>query len=515
MSPGTARSRLGPGWRAKGPAAARRPGAPLFVRRLSVTAATVGVMLALMFASPNGTLMQVVPGFMLVLSLYLAPVLWARDPDLFSPVVFSSLMTGLSLATSLTAFFYSGDLSLSLVSDKDPDEQIQLIYRVLLLLGLSQISYLAAYSSRFGASTASWFPKVAGLKWQPRRLVAVSIVGFGIFIVCYWQFQRRLGVSLFDITQLGSGKAVWRNDPTLSWMTRGIQLAFIPLLMLFVEAQRRGSRGRVIVAITTIVMVGLLVTRLGQRVYMFQAGLMSVMIYHYLRRRVRLSMLVVAWFLCILALNVLGEFRDPVREISDRSVMDRMLSPVGSLVQHDTERQRFSAMALIVDSFPERQPFLMGRSWLALLVAPIPQWIWPEKVGFSPWRDTAIVANLTGAPLPSTYPATLYANFSWVGVMLGMALLGIIHHGLYAWLRQHPKDPSVVLLYTLFIPSFGLTPSGVGSFLQYFFPAWLAVRLIGIRIQGRSRGMTQRAGGRPEMRPVGPLRFAQMSGGSR
>ena len=181
-------------------------------------------------------------------------------------------------------------------------------------------------------------------------------------------------------------------------------------------------------------------------------------------------------------MNILGEVRtDGQASLAHGSLFERALSPVESLAQHEGDRQRFGAMAVVLDYFPEREPFLLGQTWLALLVTPIPRWIWPAKVDFAPWRD--IVFNLVGAPIPSSYPATLYANFSWIGVVLGMVLLGTLHHGAYKWLRQHPRDPSVVVLYAVFALFFDLTPLGVSTFLQYIAPALLAIWFSGRRIR--------------------------------
>src|SRR5207244_13454929 len=114
--------------------------------------------------------------------------------------------------------------------------------------------------------------------------------------------------------------------------------------------------------------------------------------------------------------------------------------------------------------------------------SPVPRWIWPEKVRFAPWSDTGIIHSLIGLSIPTSYETTLYANFSWVGVILGMAFLGVVHHGAYAWLRRYRQDPSVVLLYGMFILHFMPTALCMASLLQYFVTSWLAVRFVGRRI---------------------------------
>src|SRR5438552_10249850 len=143
----------GAGCQSKATAVVQRTDATLVVRRVWTVAATVAVTVLLMSAAPSANLRQLVPTFMLVLFLYFAPALWIRDPDLFSPLVFSSLMTGLALAASFVGFFYTGDVRLGLAITHDPSHELDLVSRVLLLLGLSQLSYLVGYRVRLGDYT--------------------------------------------------------------------------------------------------------------------------------------------------------------------------------------------------------------------------------------------------------------------------------------------------------------------------------------------------------------------------
>jgi len=72
--------------------------------------------------------------------------------------------------------------------------------------------------------------------------------------------------------------------------------------------------------------------------------------------------------------------------------------------------------------------FLLGSSFYALLVAPIPRVFWPGKpvIRIGPYVAQEILDfnNLSGAP-PSAI-GEFYINFSWFGVVFGMAFLGIL-----------------------------------------------------------------------------------------
>src|SRR5207244_4064473 len=125
--------------------------------------------------------------------------------------------------------------------------------------------------------------------------------------------------------------------------------------------------------------------------------------------------------------------------------------------------------------------YLLGESWLALAVAPIPRWLWPEKSEFFYWTDTRIAFNVTGIHAPTPFVGILYANLSWFGILVGMFVYGLFHRALYEWLRRHPRDQNVVLMYALVLMYFAPTLLGISAALQYLVPVWLILRFVGVR----------------------------------
>src|SRR5262249_41132336 len=97
------------------------------------------------------------------------------------------------------------------------------------------------------------------------------------------------------------------------------------------------------------------------------------------------------------------------------------------------------------------------------------------------WRDTAIVWTLVGAPVPTNYLGALYVNFSWIGIIVGMVLWGAMQRGLYEWLLVDARDPSRVLLYTMFLLFFGLTLLALSAAIQWVLTTWVVVRFITVR----------------------------------
>src|SRR5204863_2429571 len=83
--------------------------------------------------------------------------------------------------------------------------------------------------------------------WNSLRYFLVCAVCFAAFVPAYVYFQSRVGVEITDATQLAAGKAVWREDATLSWMHRAVGLGMLPpLLFMASAAKARRLRGLVL-----------------------------------------------------------------------------------------------------------------------------------------------------------------------------------------------------------------------------------------------------------------------------
>jgi hypothetical protein len=460
----------------------------LVTRIVFVVAFVVSVIWLPLMTEDEG-LRALLPPMLILLFLQLAPAFLSARPDLFDPAVFSGVFVSMS-TISVIALFYSKDgITLRLVQGLDPMQEADLAYRVVVLSCVAQLCYYVAYyHPRWGRAASELMPKLDGLSWDRRRLLLVTFVCLGVFGVTYAVFQARVGGSMFDITRLSEGKSVWRDDPTMSWMMRGIQVGFLPVFLLLTHLAADKPLGKPHLRAVAALAVGsglvaILVLRLGQRGIVASAGLAAVIIVHYLWRRIPVTVFVAILFFGMTLSNLLLPYRERylIAPTEGPTAVEMAGDPAGVLADHEAERQRFSALALVVHSFPEEHDYLLGRSWLAMVALPIPRWLWPEKGNHFVWRDTRIVMNLSGAPVPSTYLGALWANFSWFGVILGMIGWGIIQRAFYVWFRRNPTDRTVVLLYATLLTFFGLTMLQMGNVVQYVIPIWLIVRFVARR----------------------------------
>lgn len=442
-------------------------------------------------------LQAVTPLFILLLVLQLAPSVWSFRVDTFSPPVFGGLYAGLGTVSIMASSYSRGRLDVSMVSGLSLDEMIALGEKTLYAMILATVAYYIGYYGRKGVRWRALFPRVDGLEWDLRIAFRLMLGVLVIFFIAYAYFQISVGVPLLEFRRLDAGKSVWRGRPELSWMIRGVELAFVPLLLFAAARISERRLTRVIPIVVAFAVVGALVIRLGYRARVMMIGLVMLLVCHYLWRRIPALVFGAALFLAVPISNVLLTWRTTLnfRGPGEETFAERIQNPSAQLAEHEEDRDRFGAMAIVMREFPDRRAYLLGESWLALLVVPIPRWLWPEKDEHFTWRESRIVGNLGGGNMPAPFHAVLYANFSWIGVFVGMLFWGRFHRGMYEWLMANPGDKSVVLLYGVSLSFVSPTLLGVSAAMQYVLPLYVFLRIIGHRqsFTPESRQSTEKA----------------------
>ncbi len=463
----------------------RPPAAPLSPVELLLRLGSLAVFVILLVSVPQFVtdegLRQVLPAFLALLYLQVVPLFWFNKPDLFEPPTYFGVFAAMTTLSTVQYFIGKGEINIPLVSGMSPEELVDLTTTTVWASCLGLIAYYVGYyQASWGKRWARMFPDYHDVDWDPGRLKMASIGVGVIFVLAYASFQVRVGVPLFDYTKLKVGKEVWRDNPTLSWMLRGAQLGALPILFYLAQTARSGSKRFYLWGVALVIM-GVLTLRLGQRGFLFNALLAGAVIIHYLKRRVPTYLFVAAFLVAAVAGEIMLRWRtgEPARE--EQSIGESLQRPGEALAEHEDDRQRFAALAVLFKEFPENHDYLLGESWLAIAATPVPRWLWPSKGQYFQWRDTMVIPRLVGAPIPVNYLGLLYINFSWFGIVLGMFLWGIFHRGLYEWLRQDPGNPSRVLLYTMMLLFFSPTMLGVSATLQYVLTSYVIIRYVKLR----------------------------------
>jgi hypothetical protein len=458
-------------------------------------------------------LIEISPYFCLAIALQFLPFMVRARADLFEPACVAAAFNLIALVPAFASFLAQRSVTISMLPLVTGRARIELAQIVLVACSVGTLSYFAGYYVGWGKHATRLFPDIAGAEWRRGRLLLVTGICAAAFLPAYAYFQARVGASITDITQLAAGKAVWREDTTMSWLHRGVGLGFVPVL-LFVARYFKGLdvprwipgppllahalhvvrhvpiffksvRGRrALFTLLAFVVIGFLATRLGQRSVALWVALSGLIIAHYLWRRLPTTMIVALAFVAMVLVNVLGAYRsnqEPVTASAPGPTAN--FNAAETLVEHEDDRQRFAAMAVVFHHFPDRVDYLMGESWAAVGAVLIPRWLWPEKAKMFRWRDTNMVPELVGRPVPVSYQTLLYANFSWVGLVLGMALFGLYQRGLYEWLLRSQKDKGVVVFYSLAVLYLVPTLIQLSAAISYLLPVYVALVFIGKKVK--------------------------------
>ncbi|HEY4122799.1 MAG TPA: O-antigen polymerase [Byssovorax sp.] len=438
----------------------------------------------------------VVAVFCVAMWLQLVPLLWPREPELFGPLGYTCVSQLVILASAI-AYYVTRPMTDAMLP-LQPAELADLFMRVGVAEVLATLAYFVGYHVTLDQSVRRprWSrvkaPAVvqadaAPVRWSGVRVALVCVVCAAVFIPSYAYFQSQVHANITDATQLAAGKAVWREDPTLSWLHRGVAMGLVvPMLLLgYVLRDKRPSLWSLALVGALALALGFLSLRLGQRGTMIFFLATMVIIAHHLWRRIPFWAVLAMLFGGILLSNALGS----IRRGEDQQTMSASATrdPIEVLANYEAERQHIAAIGVVLYTFPDRMDYLFGSSYIGLLVTPIPRWLWPEKNQYFLMRDTTIVWELTGAPLPSGFPATMYANFGWLGLIVGQIVWGRCHRRLYEWALANRANRNVLLLFAVMVVHVGPTLLQLADAIQSVLPMAVAVWFVTLRPAGARR----------------------------
>lgn len=125
-------------------------------------------------------------------------------------------------------------------------------------------------------------------------------------------------------------------------------------------------------------------------------------------------------------------FASQIRSGGETSVGDLdVASALGTTIEHTLEGTYFmdpaKTTAIILET-RRRDLFQLGQSYTAVAFAPIPRILWPEKPAirnsYFVGDDLLDLRSNSGAPPGGI--AELYMNFGWLGIVIGMVLVGSV-----------------------------------------------------------------------------------------
>jgi len=250
-------------------------------------------------------------------------------------------------------------------------------------------------------------------------------------------------------------------------------------VILFALARAWQGRARLsqqLGLLTAAVLYSGILASLGVRSYVVLFWCIAAGLYHYLKRPIRSLHLVGLAVLVFLFSTLMYDiraaaFRGEISE-GDLPAVSVRSEALGRFVTEDFLARGMDNLLVAVHVFPDYIPWQSGRSWLNLLALPVPRGLWPDKPVMTVGgllRDQYFGG---GGSLPVGYDGTLYANFRLPGVILGMALLGILFRSFYEGFKNRRGNSYAVFLYVIILNqvSDGLSPEAFTQLALYVLP---------------------------------------------
>lgn len=228
------------------------------------------------------------------------------------------------------------------------------------------------------------------------------------------------------------------------------------LYSLFLKFAESGSRSGVIVPI-----------------------IMALMILMMQKKKIAYKRIITLGIIAVMIVGFLGEFRVSSRSASSLGDINLQMSLTEALASGFDTFTEYSGASKgiypIIAKVPNEEELLYGQSYLAILAAPIPSAIWPNKPeAGGKLVSTVFFSNpLSGVPPGSVGEA--FWNFHLIGVIFVFLVWGMFLKCLTHFYRVNANNESHLVLYVMTILL--LAPNGTAYYdwLFMFVPALLFV----------------------------------------
>jgi hypothetical protein len=468
---------------------ARTPGSVLpGLQQASVVAGIVAVAVAAGFAvsllnvSRDGLVLAAMGATLL------APIVirvLQRRFDPFEPIVIFAVAFGAMFLVRPLAMLAQGNFvyerSSQTISVSDTFSEM------LVLAAAGAAAFVGAYALPLGKRLGSSL-QAPGISFHSSRVLAGSLVAAGAGLVLTGLFLAAEGVTLDLIFAGRSLRLTEAYRSSSAYLAHGPYLLAPSALMLFVVGRAHSRKGFVLLAgIIAVILLALSVPTGSRMLLLPFVG--AAVVYHYVAGKTRpgiltlVALLLVSCFVSKLLLDARAEGGSAGgTAVSTLRNPEQMLDPLTS----DADAEMAPALAAALRVIPQDVDFMRGGATAGdFLRRPIPRELWRDKP-LSP-RETLIARlwpseYLHGVANPEfSVLLYFYLDFALLGVIVGMALYGIIARFIYEHFRRNADSLVVRLVFSFSVPfvAIALRDSPVDTFVRaafIFLPVLLVFR---------------------------------------
>lgn len=277
-----------------------------------------------------------------------------------------------------------------------------------------------------------------------RTAIVLTVISLFAAVVFFYQVG---GVSYY-VSNWGITHILTKGKMYLIALMLVTKIAFLILAAFTLRNRINQNRWDWLLLFSIFVISFVVTALIGSRLLLLAYLIEALIVFHYLWRAFTVKQIVFAG-ICLVVVGVvlMGELRSHTWN-QDKTLLQQAQATFYSVEKTgDTLFNHYfdSVMTLIVvmDNIPRRFGFEMGRTYLELLVRPIPY-------QFRPGFSTANLSDvIPGGVISSQGEA--YLNFGLFGVILIMFMYGAVAKLAYSWLRPSEKRWSAVVLFAIIL----------------------------------------------------------------
>lgn len=414
--------------------------------------------------------------------------------DIFEPIFLASLTLAIAFGVRPIAMMVSGEFTyyggIDLKSQLTPTLWLVLVGTAAFVLGYEIVHARPLHPQRSHAIVIN-YDLLRGF------LVFLSLLGLALFVV--YLSQGGSAIHTFRLILQGRSNALYSIDTSTSEYLSGapILLSCVGILLVLTSRGRMRLSQRVGVA-AVIALPAVINAATGSRRFLIPTLALPVLVY-YLRQRSRPSrrtiiLLIPLTFLLLASIPSVRSSGARAQSGGLIAAVTRQVERPPLVAQHfllGNDNEMFSALEVEVGSLRTPPDFFYGRATIGdMLLAPIPHVLFPSKPVTA--RDEMLIAAF-GAPCKAvggvcpdfSVVGSFYQDFWWIGVVVGMSLLGAASAAVWRGYKANNNHYTVLLAatWTVFLPIIlraGVWP-GFAWFLYFFFPCALGLAFAGAR----------------------------------
>lgn len=293
------------------------------------------------------------------------------------------------------------------------------------------------------------------------RWITVTWLAMGVAIASYgWLILRAGGLSAY-IDSLALRSSALEGVAFLTLANVPLTILLFAGLTAAIDRQQPSSKflkwtlgTGIAVSVGTAVLTG------GRAALLTGTLLPLFLLWHYLRRPIGLVGAVlagVAGFTLLLVMGALLRDRAFAADGSDPwTFVSSRFADVGASMLGGVEAVPLDTLMVTYREITTGStPLQFGSTYLPIFSWPIPRGVWPEKPegGGNAWFTSEFVPRFYGPNGVETSISLVgesFANFSWPGVIIAAAIVGLLLSMLYSRLRSGRTSSSSIVSYAIF-----------------------------------------------------------------